>query len=161
METGGHWCVARARLLKVTLFVVSILRPCQTDSHGPQGVECDGDPVRWMGESFARASSSPQSSGLWRRRVPRRQIPRFIVVGGGTSHRGIRTKSEVEAALSALGPEEIQEALRRAKEVSQPVRPNPDIIQAEAVAKVERLQRALDALGDSVDQRSKRSSLHA
>ena len=28
------------------------------DSHGPQGVECDGDPVRWMGESFARASSS-------------------------------------------------------------------------------------------------------
>ena len=37
----------------------------------------------------------------------------------------------LEAALSALGPEEtaakvqIQEALRRAKEVSQPVRPNP------------------------------------
>ena len=58
METGGHWCVARASLLKVTLFVVSILRPCQTDSHGPQGVECDGDPVRWMGESFAKASSS-------------------------------------------------------------------------------------------------------
>ena len=58
------------------------------------------------------------------------------------------------AALSALGPEEnaakvqIQEALRRAKEVSQPVRPNPDTIQAEAVAKVERLQRALDAMGD-------------
>ena len=64
---------------------------------------------------------------------------------------GVRS---LEAALSVLGPEEIaakvqiQEALRRAKEVSQPVRPNPDTIQAEAVAKVQRLQRALDALGD-------------
>ena len=43
---------------------------------------------------------------------------------------------------------QIQEVLRRAKEVSQPVRPNPGTIQAEAVAKVERLQRALNALGD-------------
>ena len=41
---------------------------------------------------------------------------------------------------------QIQGALR-AKEVNQPVRPNPDIIQAEAVAK-ERFQRAMDALGD-------------
>ena len=65
------------------------------------------------------------------------------MVGGGTSHREFRTKSEVSKPLW-----QIQEALRRAKEVSQPVRPNPDTIQAEAVAKVERLQRALDALGD-------------
>ena len=79
------------------------------------------------------------------------------------NHRGRRrhkpqgTQDKVkslEAALSVLGPEEnaakeqIQEALRRAKEVSQPVRPNPDTIQAEAVAKVARLQRALDALDD-------------
>ena len=61
--------------------------------------------------------------------------------------------SSLEAALSALGPEEIaakeplQEALRRAKEVSQPVRGDPDTRKAEAVAKVDRLQKALDALG--------------
>ena len=61
--------------------------------------------------------------------------------------------SSLEAALSGLGPEEIvakeplQEALRRAKEVSQPVRGDPDSRKAEAVAKVDRLQKALDALG--------------
>ena len=44
--------------LRVIWFVVSVLRPCQTDFHGPQGVECDGDPVRWMGESVARSLSS-------------------------------------------------------------------------------------------------------
>ena len=67
---------------------MSILRPLQTDPHGLQGVECDGDPVRWMGESFARSSSS-------------------------------------------------------IAEVSQPVRPNPDTIQAEAVAKVGAIKKAL------------------
>ena len=106
------------------------------------------------GTKFCEGVVLPQSSGLWRRRFPRRWSPRFIVVGGGTSHREMRRKiRSLEAALS-VGPEknaakvQIQEALRRAKEVSQPVRPNPDTIQAEAVAKVERLQRALDALGD-------------
>ena len=59
----------------------------------------------------------------------------------------------LEAALGALGPEDIgakeqiQEALRRAKEGRQAVRVNPDIVKIEAVAKVERLQKALDALG--------------
>ena len=56
----------------------------------------------------------------------------------------------LEAALSALGPEEIaakeplQEAPRRAREVSQPMRGDPDTIKTEAVAKVDRLQKALD-----------------
>ena len=59
----------------------------------------------------------------------------------------------LEAALGVLGPEDIgakeqiQEALRRAKEGRQAVRVKPDIVKAEAVAKVERLQKALDALG--------------
>ena len=59
----------------------------------------------------------------------------------------------LEAALGALGPEDtvakeqIQEALRRAKEGRQPVRVNPDTVKAEAAAKVERLQKALDASG--------------
>ena len=66
----------------------------------------------------------------------------------------------LEAALGALGPEDncakeqIQEVLRRAKEGRQAVRVNPDIVKAEAVAKVERLQKALDAsggLGPKVD----------
>ena len=60
----------------------------------------------------------------------------------------------LESFLSVLGPEktaakvQIQEALRRVQEVSQPVRPQQNTIQAEAVAKVERLQRASDALGE-------------
>ena len=59
----------------------------------------------------------------------------------------------LEAALGVLGPEDIgakeqiQEALRRAKEGRQAVRVKPDIVKAEAVAKVERLQKALNALG--------------
>ena len=39
-------------------------------------------------------------------------------------------------------------SFRRAKEGRQAVRVNPDIVKAEAVAKVERLQKSLDALED-------------
>ena len=61
--------------------------------------------------------------------------------------------SRLEAALSALVPEEIatkeplQEAFRRAKEINQPVRGDPDTRKAEAVVKVDRHQKALDTLG--------------
>ena len=110
------------------------------DYHGPQGVECHGAPIRRMGD-------------FWQRRFRRRWSTRIIVEEGDTSHRGRRTKSKVSNPHCGLGTgiecrkEQIQEALRRAKEGSQPVRPNPDTIQAEAVAKVARLQRALDAFG--------------
>ena len=63
------------------------------------------------------------------------------------------SEGSTEAALSAVGAEEmaatgqIQKVLRRVKEVCQPARANPETIKAEAVAKVERLQKALDALG--------------
>ena len=74
------------------------------------------------------------------------------VVATETSGGHDKVKS-LEVALGTLGPEDncakeqIQEVLRRAKEGRQAVRVNPEIVKAEAVAKVERLQKALDALG--------------
>ena len=76
-------CVALAHLPKVTVFVVSFLRPRQTDYHGPQGVECDGAPVRRMGD-------------FWQRRFRRRWSPRIIVDEGDTRKKGVRRSFEVK-----------------------------------------------------------------
>ena len=90
-----------------------------------------------MAKKTMKVETEKHSRGRWRQRP---QVGQDKV-------------KNLEAALGALGPEDtgareqIQEALKRAKEGRQAVRVNPDIVKAEAVAKVERLQKALDALG--------------
>ena len=74
-------CVARARLPKVTLFVVFILRPRQTDSHG---LPSDG----WVKVLRGRRPPSVQ----W---PPAKNGPTKTDPEIRTSYRGIRTKSEV------------------------------------------------------------------
>ena len=94
------------------------------------------------GRRLPRASKGELRRGLRRR-------------GGGFSVFWHRAHSEgsTEAALSAVGPEEmvaterIQKVLRRVKEVCQPARANPETIKAEAVAKVERLQKSFGYIG--------------
>ena len=111
-------------------FVWCLFCARQTDSRGPQ----DGDPVRWTGESFARSLFSLRAVASGEEDFHEDRARE----GGGTSQGTQDKVKSLEAALSALGPEEnaakvqIQEAVRRAKEVTWPVRPNPDTIQAEA-----------------------------
>ena len=72
------------------LFVLSFLRPCQTDHHGPSGVECDGDPSDgWV--KVLRGRRPPSEQWPLAKKIPTKTEPENHRGRGGTSHRGLRT----------------------------------------------------------------------
>ena len=120
-----------------------------------QGWFSHGAPSRWMCEGVARTSPPPPSQ-QWPMASKNtmggdRETQSWAVVSETSG--GTRQSQEPRSRIGCFGSrrqlreEQIQEVHRCAKEGRQAVRVNPDIVKAEAVAKVERLQKALDALG--------------
>ena len=115
-----------------------------------KGVVSGGAPSRWMGESVAGTSPS-----FWQQRARRRWRSRITVVGGGDRDpRWASTKSGVSKPRWVLWAQKTLPQRSKFKKLSGAQRrvvsqcvPNPDAIKAEAVAEVQRLQKALDALG--------------